>query len=487
MNANLTNALKALLRIRKAYTIMSNIYQIEQDYASKLAAQDGSTRISASSRRRSFDFSLAAGVDDFSSLSDNPVDHFIHVGLCFSYGMLQWALSIVPAPFDKALAFMSFKGDRTVGHSLMWEATKYPEDIHGALSSFTTLIIYNGLSSRCDIRPADAVPYDRVTALLQNLRRLYPDSHKWDVQQAMMLASHERKLEEAIQVLQPGVEDKQAPKFITALCVFEQGCKYLFAHNYDACAKSFTELPKYTDWSVALFHYIVGISYVDAHRKALRNGGDPEQTKRYAALANKSLSLVMGECGKRKVLGRPVPIEVYVKNNMNRYLAKQAAQKCTLVEAIDVSPAEELIWLHGAHDSMPEAQLQVSLEELESYKTANDEEAARTALLKAACLRSLGQISSAREEIEQHVLIHTSTARNWGRHASNWVLPAADYEVAVCLWHEAGPDKQDQAKLRACAEHLKAASKASGHDLQTFQGIKISTGIGTLKKLGIEV
>lgn len=366
----------------------------------------------------------------------------------------------------------------------MWEASKYPESIHGALASYTTLIIYNGLSARCDIRPANAVPYDRVSGLLQDLQRLYPQSHKWRVQEAMMLAIHNRKIEEAIQVLEPGVQDKNVPKFITALCTFEQGCKYLFTHKYEACAKSFTEIANYTDWSYSLFNYIVGISYIDASRKAFRD--EDKKADEYAELASTALGKVMADLGKRKVLGRPVPIEVYIKSNMSRYLAKQAERNCTLSEAVDVSPAEELIWLYGGYDQMPTAQLKESLEQLELYEARDDEELARKSLLKAACLRNMGEATQAREELEKHVLFHSATlAKGWGKHSSNWVLPAAQFDTAVCLWHEAGPEKQDKAKLQACAEHLKAAQQAGAHDLQTMHSIKISTALAALKKAGV--
>lgn len=398
----------------------------------------------------------------------------------------MWALSIVPPPFDKILSFMAYRGDRKLGHSLMWEASKHPEDIHGALSSFTTLVIYNGISMRCNIRTPDAIPHDKVQQLLDNLRRLYPASHKWAVQQAILYAVGGRELEKARQVLTPGVEDKDALKFITALCIFERGCKSLYLHDYDASATAFIDIATYTDWSYSLFHYIVGISYTAAYRRAIDK--QSETANSYAEKANEALGKVMDDLGKRKVLGKPVPIETYIKGNMNRYLAKSAAEGCSLVQAIDVAPSEELIWLYGGYEQMAEAQLQESLYNLELYEPKTDEELARKTLFRAACLRNLGKLAESREELDKHVLCHTAaTAKTWDKHASNWVLPAAHYDMAVCLWQEAQPEMTDKAKLQACAEHVQAAAKWAGHDLQTIMGIQIGAAGDALKKMSVHV
>lgn len=77
MNGNVTNALKALMKMRKAYASMGQMFQLEKTYASNRVTKTEESSPAFSAARRSFDFALADGAPDFGSLTSDPIDLFV--------------------------------------------------------------------------------------------------------------------------------------------------------------------------------------------------------------------------------------------------------------------------------------------------------------------------------------------------------------------------------------------------------------------------
>lgn len=173
--------------------------------------------------------------DDFSDFSNHPVDLFIHSGSNLCFGLLQLMLSLIPPAFSKLLYIIGFKGDRELGIQMLWRATRYT-NINGAMAGLITLGYYNLTVGFCDIVTADAYPKERLTNLLVQMRKRYPQSRLWRLEEARMLAA-DKQLEDAVTMC--GTHEKSPLKQVEALQWFEKSLNCMYLHRYEECATSF--------------------------------------------------------------------------------------------------------------------------------------------------------------------------------------------------------------------------------------------------------
>jgi hypothetical protein len=173
--------------------------------------------------------------DDFSDFSNHPVDLFIHSGSNLCFGLLQLMLSLIPPAFSKLLYIIGFKGDRELGIQMLWRATRYT-NVNGAMAGLITLGYYNLTVGFCDIVTSDAYPKERLTTLLVQMRKRYPQSRLWRLEEARMLAA-DKQLEDA--VIMCGTDEKSPLKQVEALQWFEKSLNCMYLHRYEECATSF--------------------------------------------------------------------------------------------------------------------------------------------------------------------------------------------------------------------------------------------------------
>lgn len=84
-NASFSDAIKALMKMRKAYITMQQIFKLEQDYARDHRPQRGdsdATSFKTTNSRRSFDFKLAGDGADFAEMTSDPIDVFVGSTTC---------------------------------------------------------------------------------------------------------------------------------------------------------------------------------------------------------------------------------------------------------------------------------------------------------------------------------------------------------------------------------------------------------------------
>lgn len=395
----------------------------------------------------------------------------------------------MPPPFDKVLSLFSFRGDRKTGLNLLWDSTKFITDINGALAGLITLVFHNGPIAFSNIIPKSALPRERLEQLLLELRKLYPRSQIWQIEEAIML-SEARQLEPALGVLT--TMSKSPMQSIQSLGQFEVALHHLYAHDYKSCAADFIALLDLGDWSHGLYYYVAAISYVELYREA--KVSDPAKAKAHSAQAQAYFDKVLVNLGRKKVMGRELPIEGFVKRKMAKYSSRAAAKGVSFVDAIGVSPAEDIVYFWGGYDCMPDKDLRVSLEKL-AYSERQpgwDSEAADErclfSLYKGTCLRVMGQIEKAKVELQSNVLCYTHHAvKASGKHADDWALAVAHYEMAVCYWLEAGGETGDKAILHEAAQEIHKIQHWGSYDLESSHGLKVSTAAETLKNLGVQV
>lgn len=182
--------------------------------------------------------------DPDSEFFSNPIDVFIHSGANLCFGVLLLMISMIPPAFGKLLYIIGFKGDRERGLQMLWQSSKF-HNINGALAGLILLGFYNNLIGTCDILPdsdsgyLDGYPVKMCQELLSDMRRRYPKSHLWMLEEARMEAA-DKKLEHAIEMLD---EDMSSPlKQVEALAMFEKALDSMYCHKYSLCAESFIKV-----------------------------------------------------------------------------------------------------------------------------------------------------------------------------------------------------------------------------------------------------
>ena len=115
-------------------------------------------------------------------------------------------------------------------------------------------------------------------------------------------------------------------------------------------------------------------------------------------------------------------------------------------------------------------------------------------MLRASIHRQLHDIASARELLSEHVIDGHDATEFKGHLMEDWAPPFARYEKAVCAWIESGEGTEvkidptlRKEKMHECRKLLTEVANWGAYDLSARLGIKITTGLDTLKKYGVTV
>lgn len=424
---------------------------------------------------------------DFNTVTDDPIDLFIHSGTALCYGLLQLLLSMVPPTFAKLLSLFSFRGDRANGMRLLWSATRFKHNINGALASLITLGFHNGAIAFCDILSADALPEDRLRVLLKEMRTLYPKSKLWLLEEARVL-SRDHELEKAISITEGG--DPSPLKQVEALRVFERSLNLMYLHSYEKCAESFLHCISLNNWSHALYYYIAASCHVELYRIA-RTTGDSTSAEKHAAEAERLFKIVPEHIGKKKFMARQMPFDTFVARKLEKITSRAASMNCSFIDAVGVSPIAEVTYFWSGYQRMAGPQLQIALQRLAwstnqpSWATEQQDERAIHSLLTATCYRFSDRVPEAISALNAGALAQTMAALRPCPFPDTWTVPVGHYEMAVCLWKMGGGESGSMAALKRCSEELGKCERSEGYDLDARVGLKVTTARETLRKLEV--
>jgi hypothetical protein len=445
----------------------------------------------------------------------NPLDIFIHSGANLCFGLLSLLISVIPPAFSKLLYIIGFRGDRERGIQMLWQASKF-HNINGGMAGLILLGWYNGLVGFCDIVPDSdpAIPDDvegypmlRLEGLLKTMRKRYPKSQLWQLEEARMAASH-RRLDEALTQLDRS--NKSQLKQLNALHMFEKSLNAMFAHRYQLCADSFIACIDLNSWSHALYCYISGAAHLTLYRELRNQPGKQKEAAKQAALAEKDFKIAPTHIGKKKIMGKQLPFDVFVNRKVAKWEQRAKEWGCDFVDAVGVSPLEEMVYLWNGYKKMDNEQLERSLANL-AWSESNPhwqkeglDEKAILALLKSVVLRNQRKHSEAKALLRAEILCHEPTAFK-GLHRDDWTAPTAHYEMAVNLWMErheyiqqfgtelvdpesarrqiTNPDLAGDAELVAeCKKWVEKARGWEKYELDARIGMKVTTAADALKK-----
>lgn len=231
-------------------------------------------------------------------------------------------------------------------------------------------------------------------------------------------------------------------------------------------------------------------------------------------------------------MAKQLPFDILVARKINKWNARAKEWGLPFVDAIGVSPIDEMIYFWNGYKRMPTEKLEESLQALAWYespangklwaKEAADEKAL-LALLRAVVFRNLRRHDEAIELLTSEILSHDKN--NFKGHLrDDWIAPTAHYEMAANYWmmrdefgrlyelrwgqdgrgavlnlqtpappHTSGASaaspqatssrpptatlsslEQDRAKVTKCAEYCEKAAKWESYEMDARIGMKVT-------------
>lgn len=438
--------------------------------------------------------------DPDSEVFSNPIDVFIHSGANLCFGLLLVMISMIPPAFSKLLFIIGFHGDKDRGIRMLWQASKF-HNINGAMAGLIVLGYYNTFVGFSDIVPdhdptstdqnsIEGYPRKRCEALLVDMRSRHPKSHLWLLEEARGQATG-RHLSKAIAILEGST--KSPLKQVEALEMFEKSLDAMYMHDYVLCAKSFTTCVSLNNWSHTLYYYIAGAANVELYRQ--HKPSNPKAAELYAKKATELLKLAPKHAGKKKFMARQLPFDVFVTRKVQKWEARATEWKVPFIDAVGVSPVEEMIFFWNGYKRMDQSQLETSLERLSWSDSSNptwsregpDEHAVLSAL-RCATYRNLARWDKAKEVLRSGIL-GVDRAELKGGLKDDWTAPVAHYEMGVICWMQRGEAARNGSRtaveeklVRECEGWIEKAAKWESYALDARIGLKIATAQDTLRK-----
>ncbi|KAI1504587.1 breast cancer protein [Biscogniauxia marginata] len=455
-----------------------------------------------------------------SDIFTDPVDIFIHSGANMCFGVLLLIISMVPPAFSRLLSIIGFKGDRERGVQMLWQSSQF-NNINGAVAGLMLLAYYNGLLGFSDILPSEedvekgavvGYPKARCATLLASMRSRYPDSGLWRLEEARV-KGNSQDLYGAIEILKNNTESKM--RQVTALNNFELSLDSMYVQDYSSMRENFLRCVELNDWSPALYYYIAGCAELENYRNAYHAEKKDETTiQRHRMKADELFRKAPTVAGKKKLLARPLPFEQFVSRKIEKWEERSKALKIDLVDAVGVSPTQEMVYLWNGIKKMQSPELEkaekslswdrltASEEARNKIKSEIDEQAAQD-VCRAAIVRSLGRFEEARSLLEDVLVIDKLAFK--GPTKDDYALPAAYYEMAVLAWAEVlkpelrkslspttvietSPESNEteerewiRQKMDDCQSWLEKVARWEAFVLDARIGMRVQTGMDTIR------
>ena len=440
--------------------------------------------------------------DPDSEVFANPIDVFIHSGANLCFGLLLIMISMIPPAFGRLLFIIGFHGDKDRGVRMLWQASKF-HNINGALAGLILLGYYNTLVGFSDIIPdretdpkdPDSVsgyPKDRCDALLADMRVRHPKSGLWLLEEARMQAAN-RHLSTALSILEKS--PKSPFKQVEALEMFETSLNAMYSHDYKLCSDSFIKCVSLNNWSHALYYYIAGAAQVELYRA--NKISDPSAAAVFAKKAAELLKQAPQHAGKKKFMARQLPFDVFVSRKLRKWEARAHEWNVPFIDAIGVSPLEEMIFFWNGYKRMEEPHLLESLDRLSwsentalnpTWSRESTDEKAILATLRAATNRNLRRYEDASFNL-RHGVLDIDRIELKGGLRDDWTAPAAHYEMGVIFWMQRGDAARAGKSVEVQEELVKdseiwvdKAAKWESYELDARIGLKVATAQDTLRR-----
>jgi hypothetical protein len=170
-------------------------------------------------------------------------------------------------------------------------------------------------------------------------------------------------------------------------------------------------------------------------------------------------------------MAKQLPFDVFVNRKIQKWDQRAKDWNVDFIDAIGVSPIEEMTYFWNGYKKMTTQQLEDSLTKLAwSTSDANPhwskeslDEHAILAVLKAALFRSLARREEARALLEKEILSHNFIEFKGG-FKDNWTAPVAHYETSVSYWNDYC-ESGEKADVDNCSKWLNKTAAWEAYDL----------------------
>ncbi|TFK46699.1 hypothetical protein OE88DRAFT_1714935 [Heliocybe sulcata] len=264
---------------------------------------------------------------------EGPVEEMILSGAAFGYGLFNLVFSLLPAKVKGVVGFFGYASDRKLAlQALAVSAAR--SDVHSVFAGLA-LMTYHGVVLLLAGYQADEEHIlKQYRAIVDRVSTRYPTGSLWILNRAKILRMS-GNAEAAIKVLQDGLSPEHPQMFVQAdaLLLFELAWTLLAQRRYEESAEMFIKMTERNSWSHATYFFIAAGCYISIGNR----------TK-----AQELLDGVPDAMEKRKLHGRDLPTEVFIKKKITFYKEKQkrrGGKEAEYAQCIGISPAEVMaVW-----------------------------------------------------------------------------------------------------------------------------------------------
>eukprot|EP00112_Aurelia_sp_Birch-Aquarium-sp1_P001539 Seg1166.6 transcript_id=Seg1166.6/GoldUCD/mRNA.D3Y31 product="Tetratricopeptide repeat protein 39C" protein_id=Seg1166.6/GoldUCD/D3Y31 len=367
------------------------------------------------------------------------VKETLTAALSFGYGLIQVAISIVPAGLLKVCELLGFTADRYIGLDAL-ELCSKSDDMKAPIARLSLLWYHTVVRPFCalDGNNLDA-GLNEASIILDETEKHYPNSGIFLYFKALVHRLR-GELTEALEVLEKAMETTTDQREVALLCYYDQGWCYMMQLQWEKAIPCFVKLRVDSKWSEAYYTYLLAVT----------EGSLGNTTVAYEHL-------------------RAVPKMIMRKTQLENFLVRKA----NLFKKVEPTTEEyimlslELLYLWNALAQCGEMSLRKMLIALEQSKSPSMQPL--KILIMGVIHATLNDKSIAKQ------YFHVASAKPESKPMDPHVVPFALYELAML--HLQDPEEADKGKVLL----LKVKEQYKDYDFENRLNFRIHAALNSLK------
>ncbi|KII88264.1 hypothetical protein PLICRDRAFT_175873 [Plicaturopsis crispa FD-325 SS-3] len=289
-------------------------------------------------------------------MADGPVEELIESGTAFGFGLFNLVFSLLPAKVRGVVGFLGFQHDRKLAlQALAVAAAK--SDVHSIFAGLVLMTYHGVVLLLAGYQADEAHIIKQYKAIVDKIEARYPTGALWILNRAKILRMS-NDAEGAIRVLQAGLKPERPHSFAQAdmLLAFELAWTLLAERRYQESADMFIRVTELNSWSHATYYFIAAGCYVSIGN---------------TVKAQEMLDVIPSLVESRKISGKDLPTEVFIKKKLAFYKQKQkrrGGEEAQYVTSIKIKIA--IFWNNQTR--IPAAVAQAHIDEWSALTPAVD-------------------------------------------------------------------------------------------------------------------